>query len=655
MLLNKRRLTTLLLILILIIAAVVRIGWPGLTEFKYDEAQMMRRAVLLLSEGRMPVSIESSVAGLPYPPLMVYVLALPLAFVRSPEAAVIFIALLGVGSVALTIVLGARYYNLRVGVLAAALFAVAPWAVFYSRKIWGQNIPLLTLILMVGLHAFVIRQRLWGLLVAGVTALYLSSLYLGNLVFIPIVVLAVAIHPRALREGLLHTSRQQAVRWLSGTAAALIVLTVLIAPWIQAAMTGELNQGTGDLITATGEPTSLQPLEQAQLAAKIATGYQFHALAGDHAGSYAASLPVPGLLDALDWVVMWLVWIAAVYVVIRAVMAVAGSGADRYAEGRYTLLALWLIVPVLVWTFSGLPPQPHRYIGLYPAQFLALAVLVNDGLERLGTRIGSVQSAYAAVSLLASVVIVWQLIEYATMMRLIDTTVVNYGHGPAAQIQWDAAREARRLAEPDNLPIVVNGTGDDPDTEGEAAAWDVLLGDLDLRLIEGEAVTVNPARGAVHLYTRADATYDMERIEGQADDSPAAAKLANGIEFLHVEPAGLEAQIEPGADVSFSAIWRVWGIPPTGEDYSYSIQLFDANWLRYVNLNDHFLRTAYWREGDVVGTSGVLRIPNDAPANADYHLVITLYTVAEDGTVTPVAVVNEAFNKIGEYVEVPLN
>jgi hypothetical protein len=153
---------------------------------------------------------------------------------------------------------------------------------------------------------------------------------------------------------------------------------------------------------------------------------------------------------------------------------------------------------------------------------------------------------------------------------------------------------------------------------------------------------------------RSDATYSVRRRDPPEQQIDPATRLANGIEFLRVEPSGIAAHIAPGANVPYSVTWRVWGIPPSPDEYSYSVQLFDANWLRRVNINDHFLRTVYWHEGDFVVTSGMLRLPDDLPPEGPVHLVLTLYTVQPDGSVQPVTVLDAAMNPAGEFIDLLL-
>jgi hypothetical protein len=127
------------------------------------------------------------------------------------------------------------------------------------------------------------------------------------------------------------------------------------------------------------------------------------------------------------------------------------------------------------------------------------------------------------------------------------------------------------------------------------------------------------------------------------------------VELLRVARGGPGGQIVPGQRVQMTVIWRIWGIPPTTDDYSFTVQLFSEDWLRWLDLNDHFLRTRYWHVGDQVGTTVRGRVPADAPPGGHYHLVVALYTYREGGVLESVDVLDEAFNPAGTYAVVPLD
>jgi 4-amino-4-deoxy-L-arabinose transferase-like glycosyltransferase len=151
----------LILLLIIAAAAVARLLWLDLMEFKADEAEACRLALHALGHSEtgvgkyFPTSGTVSSLGFSFPPLFIYVLALPLAFGRNPVAAAGFIAITNVVAVWLSYVAGKLYFSARVGRISAALFALSPWAIVYSRKIWAPNLlPICSCLCLIALHAF---------------------------------------------------------------------------------------------------------------------------------------------------------------------------------------------------------------------------------------------------------------------------------------------------------------------------------------------------------------------------------------------------------------------------------------------------------------------------------------------------------------------
>ena len=73
-----------LLVAILLLAAALRLGAPGITEFKRDEANLSQLA-LDLAQGRdLPLLAIASSVGVPNPPINVYLMAIPYTLGSSP-------------------------------------------------------------------------------------------------------------------------------------------------------------------------------------------------------------------------------------------------------------------------------------------------------------------------------------------------------------------------------------------------------------------------------------------------------------------------------------------------------------------------------------------------------------------------------------------
>ena len=129
-----------LLVAILLLAGALRMGAPGLTEFKRDEANLSRLALNLAQGKGFPLLGISSSVGVPNPPISVYLFALPYLFDHTPILATVFVGALNTLAVALTWALVRRTFGPRPALIAALLYAAAPWGVLFARKIWAQDL-----------------------------------------------------------------------------------------------------------------------------------------------------------------------------------------------------------------------------------------------------------------------------------------------------------------------------------------------------------------------------------------------------------------------------------------------------------------------------------------------------------------------------------
>src|SRR5258708_2781528 len=111
---------------ILILAAILRLGAPGVVEFKTDEANLSERALDLVRGRDLPLlGIDSSV-GVPNSPVSIYILAIPFAISSNPLVAPQFIGLLNVIAVGLLYAIARRYYRPLAAIVAGLLFAISP-------------------------------------------------------------------------------------------------------------------------------------------------------------------------------------------------------------------------------------------------------------------------------------------------------------------------------------------------------------------------------------------------------------------------------------------------------------------------------------------------------------------------------------------------
>ena len=83
-------------------------------------------------------------------------MAIPYSLSADPQFAVHFVMLLNVIGVGLLWMLARIHFGLRAAFVAGMVFAINPWAVMFSRKIWAQEIhtPFILLGLLLLLHGF---------------------------------------------------------------------------------------------------------------------------------------------------------------------------------------------------------------------------------------------------------------------------------------------------------------------------------------------------------------------------------------------------------------------------------------------------------------------------------------------------------------------
>ena len=141
------------------LAGWLRLRDLDLVEFKSDEATAVDLARRVLDGELLTVGLISS-TGAYNPPLFVYLSAIPLAVRDDPLAATAFVGVLSVAAVILTYFVLRPRFGALVALGTTALFATAPWAVLYGRKLWGQSLlPIAAVLLLWSMFAVLERPR----------------------------------------------------------------------------------------------------------------------------------------------------------------------------------------------------------------------------------------------------------------------------------------------------------------------------------------------------------------------------------------------------------------------------------------------------------------------------------------------------------------
>ena len=144
------------LLFVLLIAALLRCMLPGTVRFQYDEAALALQAREMAQGQSRPLLGLPTSTGLPNSPLSIYLMVIPYLLSDSHLDATVFVMVINVLAVGMLWGLTLRYWGPRPALLAGLLYAVNPWAITLSRKIWTPDLlaPLVLLAALLILRGF---------------------------------------------------------------------------------------------------------------------------------------------------------------------------------------------------------------------------------------------------------------------------------------------------------------------------------------------------------------------------------------------------------------------------------------------------------------------------------------------------------------------
>jgi len=612
---------------ILLLAGVLRLGWPGVTEFKRDEAALYGLALDVAEFKALPLRGIGSSVGLPNAPASVYVFALPLFLWPSPLAATLFVGALNTASVALAYVMARRYWGVRAALLAALLYAAAPWGVLYSRKIWAQNLLPLFVVgyVFTALLALVEGRRRW--LVAHLVLLALiAQLHLSGLAFVPLTALLLGLYRRN-------------VDWRLAGWGALAAAATLVPIGLYAAQQAGAT-GMGALTALLAQPAAVTG-DSLWLATLVALGLEAHSLAG--AQAFRAFLATVPNFDPLLYLEGALAVGGAAVALAQRFRKAAGPEARQPAREAGLIVVLWLLVPILVFVRHSTPVFPHYFILLFPAPYLLAGLALDAALSRW-PRFGPL-AVITALAIAAAQV--WLV---AALLGFIGARATPGAFGTPLRLLLDVAGRARSAPE-----VVIVSDGADPGHAEVPAVFDVLLRGIPHRFVDGRTTAVLPAGdAAVVVWPGAGPYPGAELIEtwggGWAETVPlrageGAVRIARfaGASLGPPQPRAASALLANGVEV---ALW--WRAPDGAADaeaVTIFAHLLDAQGQRLAQADVPTYPVGGWRAGD---------------------LVVSYFALAGEGTTVrvgmygaqsraPVDVLDAAGNPAGQWLEFPLS
>jgi len=323
-------------------------------EFKGDEGQDATIVRTMLETGVLAqTGIVNSIGTLNFP-ISLYLMSIPLAFSPDPRLATAFVGVLNVAAVGVAWVLGSRLWGAVGATVTGLLFALSPWAVVASRKLWPPwFIPLFATCC---LACVMIKRRGgsgWWVSGALVCWLWASQLHPTVLFEAPVFLLAGRLFWRKVH--LYHVG--------VGVVIGLLPSVPYIVfdaghGWMN--LTGYVKSAG---MSAATDSNALR------LALLNLTAYQTLRL-GDV--PYTEFTPFGNAFYQASTIVTVMAGVVLVAMITACFFGFrrGTSAAEHLRTGDLLVLLGWLCLPVLLTVRHGAPLYQHYYVVLFPAAFL---------------------------------------------------------------------------------------------------------------------------------------------------------------------------------------------------------------------------------------------------------------------------------------------
>jgi hypothetical protein len=93
-----------------------------------------------------------------------------------------------------------RYIGRIAAIVMALLYAVSPWTVYFSRKIWIPDLtPLFVVLFWWAAYKLIVDRRAWYLALMWVWAACILQAHLSGVLFPALIILLLVIFPRRVR------------------------------------------------------------------------------------------------------------------------------------------------------------------------------------------------------------------------------------------------------------------------------------------------------------------------------------------------------------------------------------------------------------------------------------------------------------------------
>lgn len=363
-----------LFLLIVTLGLFLRLYHISSMEFKGDEAFNSFKAITLAREGVIPLTSGVSSTGINEPPLFMYFLAVPFLLTSNPLVAAAYIALWNVLGIALCFLFTRINFGVRAGFIAAALYAVNPWQVLFSRKIWTQSLlaPFALLFLLL-LCLSLLHKKPRFLSLAGLALGILLQLHMSAAFALPVAVFLVWISRREVKAAHL--------------AAAVLLMVLTFVPYL----IFQAQHHFGDVRTALSINQGKGSFhgDAVPMLLRMMTTQGFEYSLGASFQEFAERAVRLRLID----------------IVSASLLAFGFAVGILRRKREYLWVMSWLIGGLIYLSLLKTPLFIHYFLALLPISF----VLIGAALAWLPAQLKGNYASWA-LSSLVGLVVVYQLV-----------------------------------------------------------------------------------------------------------------------------------------------------------------------------------------------------------------------------------------------------
>jgi len=619
------------------LAGYLRISGLENAGFSFDEGYALELAADILEIDPFTAKGLPSSVGIFNSSAFPYLLTIPLLFNSDPHWVTGFVALINTFAVGACYVVARRWFGLGPAIIATTLYALNPWAVIFSRKIWAQNV--LSVFTVALLTCLLLYQRgrrpWWGALAMPVWAIGIQ-IHFSAAALLPVVAISLVtgINRRNLRQlivgGLLFLA-----------AFSPVVFSETGESWTR--MPAVLSEG-------------LFELKSWSLMQELVMGDGQRAYLGNaEASSIQHQLHENPVVQFLSIQVMSVLTAAAV--IYLFVFYFKTRRSDDYRWRRMVIGLASISAPLMFMYRPAGQLYIYYLLTIWPASFIAVGILLND-VSTLVRKLGS-RGRLAHFGCWA-VITIWlllqssvQLFDHATFLRHSshsegmtvarvksiaeairsiqnsgEVYMVNLSRGLSTTLRYTLRQQhhVRGSLSHGSLAVVVNqqpallilGSEDQP-----------IVQEIDSNMAGHKVpnLSIEGDTGRLLLYQ-----LPFKNVLEICQQEPLSALTFDE----QVTLAGTHLHPTDGGDVVIVNCWQVHQRPAELPDQlSVFNHLVNGAGDKITQVDGLGHASTQWRDGDLILNYYLLPIPSDI-ADGEYHLLTGLYRL-DTGRRIPIA------------------